>query len=406
MKIETHTLPNNIRLVHVPDKSDVAYLGAIINTGTRDELTNESGLAHLTEHMLFKGTSKRNSTLIINRIEDVGGDLNAYTAKEETVIYSVFLKKYIGRVFELISDILFDSIFNDNELQKEIDVVIDEIHSYLDSPAELIIDDFEDELFNNHSIGRNILGNEQTLKTVTSENLKDFVKRTYTTDQIVFFSLGNFPFDKIIRLAEKHLSKIPQSKRNFERTVPINYSPRIIEKNKKTLQTHYVLGNRAFCIHDKERFGFYLLNNILGGQGMNSRLNMSLRERNGLVYTIESQFSPFSDTGEWNIYFGTDHEDVKKALRLISKELNILKDTKLSEKKLVQAKRQLLSQMTIAGENKESWIINTAKNYSVFNDIETKEEIEKKIMSVSSDEILSLANTVFCEDKFTHLHFF
>ena len=166
MKIETHTLPNNIRLIHVPDKSDVAYFGAIINTGTRDELTNESGLAHLTEHMLFKGTSKRNSTQIINRIEDVGGDLNAYTAKEETVIYSVFLKKYIERVFELISDILFDSIFNDNELQKEIDVVIDEIHSYLDSPAELIIDDFEDELFNNHSIGRNILGNEQTLKTV------------------------------------------------------------------------------------------------------------------------------------------------------------------------------------------------------------------------------------------------
>lgn len=406
MTIQTYTFPNNIRLLHVQEASEVAYAGVVVNTGTRDELLSESGYAHLTEHMLFKGTSKRNSTQIINRLEDVGGELNAYTSKEETVVYSVFLKQYLQRAVELLADVVFNSVINESDLEKEIDVVIDEIHSYMDSPSELIVDDFEDELFSSYSIGRNILGSEASLKACTPSVLKDFIKRTYTTDEMVFFTLGDFSLDKIMRLVWKHISSVPSSSRLYKRETPFEYTPRTIEKDKKTLQTHYILGNRAFSAKDENRFPFYLLNNILGGQGMNSKLNMALRERNGLVYTVESHFTPYCDTGAWSVYFGADHADVPKAVRLIQKELSKLKEQPVSETKLKHAKQQLLGQMVIAGENKESWIISTAKYFLMFNTVMPKAEMEARISNVSAMQLCEVANQCFQADKFTHLRYY
>jgi predicted Zn-dependent peptidase len=405
MNIQTHTFSNNIRLLHVHDSSEVGYAGVIVNTGTRDEQEHEGGFAHLAEHMLFKGTHKRNSTQIINRIEDVGGELNAYTTKEETVVYSVFLKKYLSLAIDLLADVVFDSIVLEDELKKEVDVVIDEIHSYMDSPSELIVDDFEDLLFNQYAIGRNILGTEDSLKQCTPESLKDFIKRTYTTDEMVFFTLGDFSIVKVIRTVGKCIEKIPATNRTYARETPTHYSPTKVTLDKKTLQAHYILGNRAYSVKDEKRFAFYLLNNILGGQGMNSRFNMSLREKSGLVYTVESHFTPYSDTGLWSVYFGTDHTDVPKALRLIHQEIKKIKENELTEVRLQKAKTQFLSQLIISGENKENWIISKAKQFLNFGHLMQQAEIESRIMTVSSQQLCAVANESFQEEAFTHLRY-
>lgn len=405
MNIQTHLFANNIRLLHVHDNSEVAYAGVIINTGTRDELPNEEGYAHLTEHMLFKGTQKRNSTQIINRIEDVGGELNAYTSKEETVVYSVFLTKYLNSAVDVIVDIVFNSIIAQHELQKEVDVVIDEIHSYMDSPSELIVDDFENLLFNQYAIGRNILGTEESLQKCTPESLKEFINRTYTTDEMVFFTLGNFSIEKVICTLGKYIASIPATKRTYARETPIDYVPTRVTLEKKTLQAHYILGNRAYSMQEEKRFAFHLLNNIVGGQGMNSRLNMSLREKSGLVYTVESHYTPYSDTGLWTVYFGTDHTDVPQALRLIYKEIKKVKENQLSPIRLFKAKQQLIAQMLIAGENKENWIIAKAKHFLNFNSLMEQTEIEAKIMAISSSQLCDVANECLQEEQFTHLHY-
>lgn len=406
IKTNTYTFLNGIRLLHVQEHSPVAYAGIVINTGTRDEDEDEAGYAHLAEHMFFKGTSKRTSNQIINRIEDVGGELNAFTAKEETVVYSIFLQKHLSLAVGLISDIVFDSIFNELELEKEVEVVIDEIHSYMDTPSELIVDDFEDELFEGYTIGRNILGTEESLKNVSKERLLAFVKRTYTTDQMVFFVMGDFSFEKVIHTVGKFISKIPSTKRLYKRTAPLNYTPKKIEKDKKTLQAHYMLGTRALTVYDNNRFILHLLNNILGGQGMNSRFNMVLREKNGLVYTVESHFTPYSDTGTWSIYFGTDHDDVKKSLKLIYNEIERFKENPLTPNKLQKAKTQLLAQMVIAGENKENWIISKAKQYMLCGTLMEQSEIEVNIQAITSDDLCMMASSLLSIDSFTHLRYF
>ena len=301
MIYQTHTLSNGIRIIHKPDMSAVAYCGIVINTGSRDEADDEQGMAHFLEHMLFKGTEKRRSGHIINRLEHVGGELNAYTSKEETVVYAGVLKEYFERAMELISDIVLHSNFPQKEIDKEVVIILDEIQSYNDSPSELIYDDFEELLFDNHPIGHNILGKSELLEKYSTEDAFRFVKKHYRPEEIVFFALGDLNFKQLIRWAEKYMHTECAENKVSERISPTSYKPIKKEINKNTHQVHFMMGNRAYDLYHPDRMGMYLLNNILGGPGMNSLLNLSLREKNGLVYNVESSYQPFTDTGMWSV---------------------------------------------------------------------------------------------------------
>ena len=313
MQYNIHTLSNGLRIIHEPSSSKVAYCGFAVDAGTRDEAENEQGMAHFVEHLIFKGTRKRKAWHILNRMENVGGDLNAYTNKEETVIYSAFLTEHFGRALELLADIVFHSTFPQNEIEKETEVIIDEIQSYEDTPSELIFDDFEDMIFRNHPLGRNILGRPDLLKKFRSEDAMAFTSRFYQPSNMVFFVLGDFNFQKIVRQVEKLLVDLPLVTVENQRTIPPLYVPEQLVVHKETHQAHVMIGSRGYNAYDDKRTALYLLNNILGGPGMNSRLNVSLRERRGLVYTVESNLTSYTDTGAFCIYFGTDPEDVDTA---------------------------------------------------------------------------------------------
>lgn len=321
MSYNTFTLSNGLRIIHAPNLSKVAYCGFAVDAGTRDEYEQEQGMAHFVEHLIFKGTEKRHAWHILNRMENVGGDLNAYTNKEETVIYSAFLAEHFPRAVELLADIVFHSTFPQHEIDKEVEVIIDEIQSYEDSPSELIFDDFEELIFPNHPLGRNILGKPELLRQFTSRNALEFTARFYKTTNMVFFVQGNIDFKKVIRTVEKAVSDISLSETNRQRIAPFTYIPQTLTINKDTHQAHVMIGSRGYHAYDEKRTGLYLLNNILGGPGMNSRLNLALRERRGLVYNVEANLTSYTDTGVFCIYFGTDTEDVGHCIRLVHKEL-------------------------------------------------------------------------------------
>lgn len=405
MEIEHYTLKNGIRVVHKPDGSPVSYCGIAINTGTRDEKEEESGMAHFIEHMLFKGTVKRKSWHILNRLEDVGGELNAYTTKEETFVYATVLSADFERAMELCADIVFHSTFPQNEIEKEVDVIIDEINSYNDSPSELIFDDFEGMVFRDYSIGRSILGDAERLQTYTTLDALQFVNRNYCTDQVVFFSLSSVSFKKITQWAEKYLGEIPQSLLQTKRIVPEIYTPERKTVKKDTYQAHVMLGNRAYSLPDKNRLAFYLLNNVLGGPGMNSRLNLALRERNGLAYNVESSYTSYSDTGLLFIYFGTDIKNEGKCCNLIFKELKKLRDQKFTSIQLMKAKKQLLGQLAISQENKESLSLNLGKSFLYFNRFESLAEIHKRVEMITAGQLQHVANEILDESKISILSF-
>jgi predicted Zn-dependent peptidase len=404
--IETYTLKNGIRIVHKPDNSPVSYCGFAINAGTRDEKETEAGMAHFIEHMLFKGTTRRKAWHIINRLEDVGGELNAYTTKEETFIYATVLSDDFERAMELCSDIVFHSVFPQNEIEKEVEVIIDEINSYNDSPAELIFDDFEDLIFQGYPIGKNILGNQESLQSFTTKSAHDFIDHNYCTDQIVFFSLGNISFKKILRWAEKYMGNIQEKKSGNKRAAPDIYIPQQIKTKKDTYQTHTIIGNRAYSLSDKKRLGLYLLNNILGGPGMNSRLNLVLRERNGLAYNIESCYTAYSDTGIICIYFGTDLKNMEKSQQLILMELKKIKNKKLTDIQLTKAKRQLLGQLAISQENKESQSLSLGKSFLYFNRFESMEEVNKRVEAITANQLQEIAHEIFDDKQLSVLTFF
>lgn len=345
MQYNIHTLSNGLRIIHEPSSSKVAYCGFAVDAGTRDEAENEQGMAHFVEHLIFKGTRKRKAWHILNRMENVGGDLNAYTNKEETVIYSAFLTEHFGRALELLADIVFHSTFPQNEIEKETEVIIDEIQSYEDTPSELIFDDFEDMIFRNHPLGRNILGRPDLLKKFRSEDAMAFTSRFYQPSNMVFFVLGDFNFQKIVRQVEKLLVDLPLVTVENQRTIPPLYVPEQLVVHKETHQAHVMIGSRGYNAYDDKRTALYLLNNILGGPGMNSRLNVSLRERRGLVYTVESNLTSYTDTGAFCIYFGTDPEDVDTCLKLTYKELKRMRDVKMTSSQLMAAKKQLIGQI-------------------------------------------------------------
>lgn len=341
MPYNTFILPNGLRIIHTPSMTNVTYCGFAVDAGTRDELPDEQGMAHFVEHLIFKGTRKRRAWHILNRMENVGGDLNAYTNKEETVIYSAFLKEHFARAVELLTDIVFHSTFPEQEIAKEVEVIIDEIQSYEDSPAELIFDDFEELIFPDHPLGRNILGTPEQLRRFGSQDALRFTGRYYRPSNMVFFVQSDIDFKRIVRTVEKAMAEIPFSAvEGYQRQAPLPYQPQQLTLHKDTHQAHVMIGGRGYNAYDERRTGLYLLNNILGGPGMNSRLNISLREKRGLVYTVESNLTAYTDTGTFCIYFGCDQEDADYCAELVHKELKKLRDHTLTSSQLHAAKNK------------------------------------------------------------------
>lgn len=405
MNYYTHTLSNGLRIIHARNASPVAYCGYAIDAGTRDEAPHEQGMAHFVEHLIFKGTKKRHSWHILNRMEHVGGDLNAYTNKEETVVYSAFLVEHFARAVELLTDIVFHSTYPQAEIDKEVEVIIDEIQSYEDTPSELIFDDFEELIFPNHPLGRNILGKPDQLHRFKSEDALNFTSKFYRPDNMVFFVQGNIEFKRIIRLLEKAVSDIPASVTQREREKPSVYIPRQLTLHRDTHQAHVIIGSRSYDTHDKKRTALYLLNNILGGPGMNSRLNVALRERNGLVYNVEANLISYTDTGVFSIYFGTDQSDVDRCVRLVHKELKRLREKPLSAGQLATAKKQIIGQIGVAADNFENNALNMGKTFLHYNKYEAPQEVFSRIQALTSHDLWEVANEMFCEDNLSTLSY-
>ena len=403
MQYNEYTLPNGLRIIHEPTLSKVSYCGFAIDAGTRDEAENEQGMAHFVEHLIFKGTEKRKAWHILNRMENVGGDLNAYTNKEETVVYAAFLTEHLERALELLGDIVFHSTFPQHEIEKETEVIIDEIQSYEDNPSELIFDDFEDMIFRNHPLGRNILGKPDLLRSFRTEDVLSFTRRFYQPGNMVFFVQGQYDFKKIVRLAEKHLADVPAVTVDNQRVPPPLYVPERLVVSKDTHQAHVMIGSRGYNAYDDKRTALYLLNNILGGPGMNSKLNVSLRERRGLVYPVESNLTSYTDTGAFCIYFGTDIEDMDTCLKLTYKELKRMRDVKMTSSQLAAAKKQLIGQIGVASDNFENNALGMAKTYLHYHKYESSEVVFKRIETLTAEQLMEVANEMFAEEYLSTL---
>ena len=399
MEYTTYTLPNGLRMIHMPAQSPVAYCGYAVNAGARDEEPQEHGLAHFVEHMIFKGTEHHKANYILNRIESVGGELNAYTTKEETFVYSIFMKEHFLRAFDLLTDLVFYSSFPEIEIEKEKDVILDEISSYEDSPSELIFDDFENLLYKEHALGHNILGEEETLERFSTTTGKSFMNHYYTPGNMVFFSMGDIPFNKIVKWAESLFSTLPAHSSPQKRKVPTLSSASSLTMSKETHQAHVMIGSHAFSMFDEKRIPMFLLNNIIGGPGMNNRLNVSLREHNGLVYSVESNITSYTDTGLFSIYFGTDPKNKVKAIRLVHREIEKLHETKLTEKQLTAAKKQALGQLGVSIDNREGLFLNMGKSFLHYNFFASMEEVFNQINDITAEGILDIAQTVLAPDK-------
>jgi len=398
-----HTFPNGIRLIHQYTDSPVGHLGVLINAGSRDEKEYEHGLAHFIEHSVFKGTKKRRAYHVLSRIEGVGGELNAYTTKEETVLYSTFLSEYYERVAELLSDILFSSIYPEKELKREKEVVIEEINSYKDSPSELIFDEFEELVFDGHPIARNILGTKKHLRSFNREAIFSFIDNNYHTDQMVISSVGNIDFVKLVKLLEKHFGHVPEKLRKGQRIQFENYIPqkRIIEKD--TFQAHCIVGNEAFDFKHPNRLAMVLMNNMLGGQALNSRLNLALRERRGMAYNVESGYTAYSDTGLFSVYFGTDRENLDQALNLVQKEFDLFRNKKLGALQLSRAKKQLIGQIAISTESRDDLMLTIGKSYLLYDKVDPLRVVFKKIEEITAEEIFDVANRILDKNRLSTL---
>lgn len=406
MDYQVHQLQNGIRVLHKPSPSNISHACIIINAGSRDEEQSKDGLAHFIEHLLFKETEKRNTSQILNRLELVGADLNAYTTKEYTCVHASFLKPHLERSLDLFEDIVFHSIFPEEEMKKEKEVILDEISSYQDQPDEAINDDFEDLLFEGHTLGRNILGTAQTVQSFKKKDIQQFMKSNYRTDEIVIGILGDYDFKTIVRISEKLFGSVPSNLPARNRTEPRGYTIQNKRFAKPINQAHCVLGTRSFSIHHPYKTGFLLLNNLLGGTGMSSRLNMEIREKYGIAYTIESNYTPMSDTGIFSIYFGTDTEKTEKALKLVHKELKKLRDQKLGPLQLKQAKNKFIGQIALGEENRMGLIISMSKSLMDYGRVDSLEEVFAKINAVTETQILEIANEMFDPKTLSSLVFY
>ena len=449
MKYNTYTLDNGLRIIHLPSDSQVVYCGYQINAGTRNEEPGEEGLAHFCEHVTFKGTERRKAWHILNCLESVGGDLNAYTNKEGTVYYSAILKEHIARAVDLLSDIVFHSVYPQAEIDKEVEVICDEIESYNDSPAELIYDEFENILFKGSPLGHNILGTAEQVRAFKTEDALRFTQKLYRPDNAIFFAYGDIDFKKLVKLIGRALadddsmsklaaenlpqiSQITQISRDEksiaeEKSVssvksvgpkkypsvgPKNYpsvgdgiAGQTIVMQKNTHQAHVMIGTRAYDVNDDRRMPLYLLNNMLGGPGMNAKLNLALREHNGLVYTVESTMVAYGDTGTWSIYFGCDEHDVKRCLRLVRKELDKFMQKPLSDAQLKAAKKQIKGQIGVACDNRENFALDFGKSFLHYGWEKNVDRLYEQVDAITAAQIQAVAQELFDKDRLTTLIF-
>lgn len=421
MKYNTYTLDNGLRIIHLPSDSKVVYCGYQINAGTRNEEPGEEGLAHFCEHVTFKGTERRKAWHILNCLESVGGDLNAYTNKEGTVYYSAILKEHIARAVDLLTDIVFHSVYPQAEIDKEVEVICDEIESYNDSPAELIYDEFENIIFKGSPLGHNILGTAEQVRSFKTEDALRFTRKLYRPDNAIFFAYGDIDFKKLVRLlkksflseerrvkSEKFNSPEAQTQFNIQHlTVNTQHSfeGQTIVMQKNTHQAHVMIGTRAYDVNDSRRMPLYLLNNMLGGPGMNAKLNLALREHNGLVYTVESTMVAYGDTGIWSIYFGCDEHDVKRCLRLVRKELDKFMQKPLSEAQLKAAKKQIKGQVGVACDNRENFALDFGKSFLHYGWEKNVDRLYEQVDEITAEQIQAVAQELFDKDRLTTLIF-
>ncbi|MBB6499612.1 M16 family metallopeptidase [Pedobacter cryoconitis] len=406
MEYNVHTLPNGIRLLHVPSASAISHACIIVNSGSRDENENQAGLAHFIEHLIFKRTEKRNTNQILNRLESVGADLNAYTTKEYTCIHASFLHPYLDRTLELFNDIVFHSTFPEEEMEKEKGVILDEIASYLDQPEEAIYDDFEDLVFANHPLGRNILGTTESVNKLSQQDIKNFIAANYHTDKIVVAVLGNYSLAKAVKIFTKYYEEIPENLHQESRKAPAS-SPVITRIDQKPImQAHTMIGSTAYSLHHPFKTGLLLLNNLLCGTGMSSILNLQIREKHGIAYSIESGYSPLSDTGIFTLYFGTDKEKVDRAQSLIYKEFRKIRENPLTEVQLQKAKNKFIGQIALGEENRIGLIVSMAKSLIDYNKIDSLETVFEKIEAVRTSEMATIANEILDEKNLSVLTFY
>lgn len=404
MQYNTATLNNGLRIIHLPNTSKIAYCGYQIKAGTRNEKPGDEGLAHFCEHVTFKGTQTHTSTAIINKLESVGGDLNAFTNKEDTVFYSAIPVEHFAKAVDVLSDIVFYSIFPQAEIDKEVEVICDEIESYNDSPAELIYDEFENLVFKGHPLGHNILGSADRVRGFATADAMRFTQQYYRPDNAIFFVYGNIDFKRLVKTLEKLTPKQQQERVVDEALVVANGKlPELTILNHDTHQAHVMIGNRAYSATHPLRIPLYLLNNMLGGPGMNARLNVILRERRGLVYSVESSMVCYGDTGLWSVYFGCDPHDVNRCVRLVKGEFKRLMEKPLPEKTLAAAKRQIKGQLAVACDNNENFAIDFGKSFLHFGDEKDIEKLYQKIDAVTVEQIQQVAKEIFDKDSLATL---
>lgn len=399
------TLSNGLRVIHKQVNRPIAHCGVLINAGTRDELTNEQGIAHFIEHAIFKGTKKRRSFHILNRLDSVGGEIDAYTTKENTCIYGSFLTEYYDRAIDLISDLLLNSQFPEKEIEKEKEVVLDEIKVYLDSPSDQIYDDFEAQVFKNHALGNPILGTAESVKALSKSDMLGFIQRNYSSDNMVFSSVGDISEAKLKAKLEKYFAPLSTKVADLKRDTfqAIKGSKTHIEKD--TFQTHCMIGKACYGAQDNKRLPMILLNNILGGPAMNTILNLKIREKYGYTYNIESHYSIYSDTGLFSIYLGTDPKYIDRCLEAIFKELKTLRSGELSSNKLHLSKQQLKGQLAIGRESNSSVMLSHAKGLLVYNEVHPIETIHNKIDNLTTKELLEIANEQLNPNEFDYLFY-
>lgn len=404
MQYNTATLNNGLRIIHLPNTSKIAYCGYQIKAGTRNEKPGDEGLAHFCEHVTFKGTQTHTSTAIINKLESVGGDLNAFTNKEDTVFYSAIPVEHFAKAVDVLSDIVFYSIFPQAEIDKEVEVICDEIESYNDSPAELIYDEFENLVFKGHPLGHNILGSADRVRSFATADAMRFTQQYYRPDNAIFFVYGNIDFKRLVKTLEKLTPKQQQESVAVEAQMVANGRlPELTILNHDTHQAHVMIGNRAYSATHPLRIPLYLLNNMLGGPGMNARLNVILRERRGLVYSVESSMVCYGDTGLWAVYFGCDPHDVNRCVRLVKGEFKRLMEKPLSEKTLAAAKKQIKGQLAVACDNNENFAIDFGKSFLHFGDEKDIEKLYQKIDAVTAEQIQQVAKEIFDKDSLATL---
>jgi predicted Zn-dependent peptidase len=401
--ILSFTLSNGMKVVHLQHSRPVAYCGVLINAGSRDEEGFKPGVAHFLEHMMFKGTTKRKTHHILSRIDEVGGELNAYTAKENTFVYTTFLDEYIDRALDIMEDIIFNSTFPLKEIEKERAVIIDEFQSYKDDPAEELGDQFDALMFAGHTLGTNILGSVDSVSNIQQADLKKFVKQTYHTHQMVLCYIGPTPKEKFKIKAEKYFAHIKPSQNKKERNGFNGYEPFILEIEKEMHSSHCLIGNVGYGLKNKKRLPFALLNNILGGPGLNSRLNMNIREKYGYTYYLDASYTPFEECAQWAIYLSTDIKNLDKTISLVYKELNKLKETQLSTLQLSKAKKQMMGQMALANENTSGMLHVIAKSFLLFNRIDTLPHLYTLVEKITSTQLRDIANEMFDDKKLSRL---